>query len=280
MKKFALLLSAFVALTACTDKKQAPAPEPEPVTPGSLVLYYSQTGSTEKVAQIIAAKTGADCEKFAVTPAYDGDFNATIARCQEEMKDGSLPELTPLTKDVAKYDTIYLGYPIWFGTYAPPVAALLKNVNLKGKVVVPFCTFGSGGLEASVANLKAALPETQILDGYGVRTARVAKAEAEVACYMVNAGILPGEKVTLPEFSESRRITKAENGIFDAACGDYQMPLGIPVSVCSRSLKDATEYCFLTKENKKVNDKEAKTKIYVIAPNDEKVKPEFTKVVR
>ncbi len=279
MKKLALLLSAFVALTACS-KKQAPAPEPEPVTPGSLVLYYSQSGSTEKVAQIIAAKTGADCEKFAVTPAYDGDFNATIARCQEEMKNGTVPEFTPLTKDVAKYDTIYLGYPIWFGTFAPPVAALLKNVDLKGKVVVPFCTFGSGGVEASVASLKAALPESTVLDGYGVRTARVGKAEGEVSCYLVNAGILPGEKVTLPAFSESRRITKAENDIFNAACGDYQMPLGIPVFVCSRALKDATEYCFLTKENKKVKDKDAKTKIYVIAPNDKNLKPEFTKVVR
>ncbi len=279
MKKLVLLLSAFVALTAC-NKKQAPVPEPEPVTPGSLVLYYSQTGATEKVAKIFAEKTGADCEKFAVTPAYDGDFNATIARCQEEMKNGTVPELAPLTKDVAKYDTIYLGYPIWFGTYAPPVAALLKSVDLKGKVVIPFCTFGSGGLEASVESLKAALPESTVLDGYGIRSARVDKAAAEVACCLVNAGILPGEKVTLPEFSESKRITKAQNDIFNAACGDYQMPIGIPVFVCSRTLSDATEYCFLVKDNKKVKDKDAKTKVYVTVPNDKNMKPEFTRVVR
>ena len=115
MKKLVLMLSTLVALTACT-KKQAPAPEPEPATPGSLVLFFSQAGSTEKVAQLIAAKTGADIEKFDVATAYDGDFNATIVRCQEEMKNGTVPELAPLTKDVAKYDTIYLGYPIWFGT--------------------------------------------------------------------------------------------------------------------------------------------------------------------
>ena len=278
MKKLALVLGALVALTACT-KKQAPAPEPEPATPGSLVLYYSQSGSTEKVAQLFAEKTGADIEKFNVATAYDGDFNATIARCQEEMKNGIVPELAPLTKDVAKYDTIYLGYPIWFGTYAPPVAALLKGVDLKGKVIVPFCTFGSGGVEASVAALKAALPESTVLDGYGVRAARVDKAADEVACFLVCAGIVPGEKVSLPDFSEFKPVTKADIAIFNAACGDYQMPLGIPVLVGSRALADATEYVFTVK-NKGQKDKVASTKIYVTAPNDKNVKPEFTKVVR
>jgi flavodoxin len=278
MKKLVLMLGALVAFTACT-KKQAPAPEPEPATPGSLVLYYSQTGSTEKVAQLIAEKTGADIEKFGVATPYDGDFNATIARCREEMEKGTVPEITPLVKDIAKYDTIYLGYPIWFGTYAPPVASLLKAVDLKGKVVIPFCTFGSGGLETSTDNLKAALPETTILDGYGVRTARVEKAAAEVACFLVNAGIVAGEKVELPDFSAAKPVTKADIAIFNAACGDYQMPLGIPVLVGSRALADATEYVF-TAKNKGQKDKEAATKIYVLAPNDKNVKPEFTKVVR
>ena len=242
MKKLALMLGALVALTACT-KKQAPAPEPEPATPGSLVLYYSQSGSTEKVAQLFAEKTGADVEKFNVATAYDGDFNATIARCQEEMKNGIVPELAPLTKDVAKYDTIYLGYPIWFGTYAPPVAA------------------------------------STVLDGYGVRAARVDKAADEVACFLVCAGIVPGEKVSLPDFSEFKPVTKADIAIFNAACGDYQMPLGIPLLVGSRALADATEYVFTVK-NKGQKDKVASTKIYVTAPNDKNVKPEFTKVVR
>ncbi len=278
MKKAFLMLSALIALTACT-KQQAPAPEPEPQTPGSLVLYYSQTGSTERVARIIAERTGADIEKFNVATAYDGDFNATIARCQEEMKNGTLPDLVPLQKDVARYDTIYLGYPIWFGTYAPPVAALLKNVDLKGKVIVPFCTFGSGGLESSVASLKAAQPEAIVLDGYGVRSARVEKAAAEVACYLTNAGIVPGEKVTLPEFSAPVPVKKADIAIFNAACGDYQMPLGIPVLVGSRPLADATEYVFTVK-NKGQKDKEASTRIYVTVPNDKNLKPEFTRVVR
>ena len=278
MKKLFLLMSACVALTACT-KKQAPAPEPEPATPGSLVLYYSQAGATEKVAQLIAQQTGADIEKFDVSPAYDGDFNATIARCQQEMKDGTLPELVALKKDVAKYDTIYLGYPIWFGTYAPPVTALLKAVDLKGKVVVPFCSFGSGGLESSTAALKAALPESTLLPGYGVRAARVEKAAKEVECFLVENGIKAGEKVSLPDFSEAKPVKKTDVAVFDAACGDYQMPLGIPVLVSQRALSDATEYCFLCK-NKGQKDKEASTKIYVTAPNDKNLKPEFTKVVR
>ena len=105
------------------------------------------------------------------------------------------------------------------------------------------------------------------------------KAADEVACFLVCAGIVPGEKVALPDFSESKPVTKADIAIFNAACGDYQMPLGIPVLVGSRSLGDATEYVFTVK-NKGQKDKEASTKIYVTAPNDKNVKPEFTKVVR
>ena len=135
------------------------------------------------------------------------------------------------------------------------------------------------GIEASVAALKAALPESTVLDGYGVRAARVDKAADEVACFLVCAGIVPGEKVALPDFSESKPVTKADVAIFNAACGDYQMPLGIPVLVGSRALADATEYVFTVK-NKGQKDKEASTRIYVTAPNDKNVKPEFTKVVR
>ena len=134
----------------------------------SLVVYYSQTGVTETVAKLIQEKTHADIEAIIAENPYDGDFNATIQRSMKEREAGIECKIKPLHKDIAKYDTIYIGYPIWYGTYAPPVATFVKNINAEGKVIIPFCTFGSGGLETSIADLKKNLKNTTILDGYGI----------------------------------------------------------------------------------------------------------------
>ena len=265
MKKMALVLGALATLASCTTKKQA---EPETATK-TLVLYYSQTNNTKQVAEAFQQKLGADIATFDAATPYDGDFGATIARCQQEMGEGIVPEISELTCDIAAYDTIYLGYPVWFGTYAMPVAGLLKSVDLSGKVIVPFCTFGSGGLNTSSAALEAALPNTNILPGYGVRQARVATAAAEVEDFLIRCGAIDGEVAALPEFSEQQPVTDAEKAVFTAACSSYSMPLGSPVTCGTRALANGTEYLFTTDGN---------TQIFVTAI--EGATPEFTQVVR
>ena len=100
--------------------------------------------------------------------AYDGDFQATIARCNEEREKGIIPEVKPIAANLADYDTIFIGYPVWFGTMAPPMGAFLSQADLAGKKIVPFCTFGSGGLDSSVKDLAEKQPKAEILPGYGV----------------------------------------------------------------------------------------------------------------
>ncbi len=267
-KTFILLCASLLALTACSKKESS---NQDPSTK-SLILYYSQTSATQQVAQSFQQLTGADIEEIKAVNAYDGDFQQTIARCQQEMADGTLPELVAFEKNVADYDTIYLGYPIWFGTFAQPVAALLQSEDFAGKVLIPFCTFGSGGLNTSADQLKTALPNTNILPGYGIRNARIAAAAAEVKQFLINNGIVAGEKVILPEFSEQKELTEAEQQIFDAACSSYSMPLGTPVSFGCRALANGTEYLFT------VDNNGSAAQIYVTAT--EGAAPEFTQVVR
>lgn len=268
MKKTLFLLGALAAMTACTPKQNN---EETPATK-SLVLYYSQTHATEQVANLIQQMTGADIEAITAVTPYDGDFQQTIARCQEEMSNGTFPELNALDKNVAEYDTIYLGYPVWFGTFAMPVGSLVKDNDFAGKVIIPFCTFGSGGLNTSADQLKIQLPNATILPGYGVRNARVAVAEAEVKQFLINGGIIAGEKLELPDFSEQKELTEAETEIFNAACSSYSMPLGTPVTVGSRAIANGTEYLFT------VDNNGAAAQIYVTAA--EGMSPEFTQVVR
>lgn len=269
MKKILLLMSAGLSFCACNSSKQT---DDASANTKSLIVYYSQTGATQQLAQALQQYTGADIEALSLVQPYDGDFSATIARCQDEMTNGTLPELNALTSDFAAYDTIYIAYPVWFGTYAMPVASLLQNQDFTGKVVVPFCTFGSGGLNTSSQQLIAQLPSATVLPGYGVRNARIAAASAELKQFLINSDIIAGEKVVLPDFTEQSALTEADQQLFDAACSSYSMPLGTPLTVGQRPIAAGTEYLFTVDANGST------AQIYVTAA--EGAAPEFTQVVR
>jgi len=243
----------------------------------SLVLYYSQTGTTKAVAEELQRQTGADIANIEAVVAYDGDFGATIARCQEEMKVDSLPALKPLQVDLAKYDTLYLGYPVWFGTYARPMLAWVKQNSLEGKVVIPFCTFGSGGLNATTEALKVDLHKAKVLGGYGVRTARITSMPKELNRFLIENKLVAGEIAPLPAFSDQQPVSDEQKLIFDQACGNYQFPLGTPVSVGSRTTDEGVDYQFTT-VSKGMNGQESTTTIFVTVANGQQ--PEFTQVVR
>ena len=277
LKRMLALAATLVAAVACGPKKEAPK---------VLVLYYSQTGNTKVVAEEIATRLGADIEAIEAMNPYDGDFQATIERCQQEREKGLIPEIKLVKADIAAYDYIFLGYPVWFGTYAPPVAFWLNEVNLKGKKVVPFCTFGSGGLDSSVRDLEAKQPEAVVLPGYGVRAARLAAVPAEVDQFLKEHGFLEGEFVKLEEFPEQQPATEEEAAIFTEAVKDYPMLAGVQAStVASRAIPGGTEYLFTAvpqpREGASADPKRppmGEMKIYVTALEGEA--PVFTQVVR
>ena len=251
-----------------------------------LVLYYSQTSNTKAVAECIAEHINADIEEIVSMNPYSGDFKATIDRCMKERELGVVPEIKPVKADIAKYDVIFLGYPIWFGTYAPPIASWLDKVDLSGKKIVPFCTFGSGGLESSVMSLEQKQPKAEILEGYGVRAARMDAMPDEVRQFLIDNGFLKGEAVKLEPFSASHLVSKEEETIFIAAIGDYPMLQNAKArTVASRAIPNGTEYLFTATEQRKgTPDKDLQLrppmemKIYVIVVNNQA--PVFTKVVR
>ena len=216
--------------------------------PKILVLYYSQTGTTEKVAQAIQTSLGADIEAIVPVESYGTDYQATIARGGKELREGILPEIQPLKADITAYDIIFIGYPIWFGTYAQPIATVLATQNFAGKKVVPFCTFGSGGLDSSVKNMQEKIPDAEILPGYGVRAARIDAVPAEIDRFLKAGGFIQGETVKLEEFPAPKPVTEEESAIFDAAVGDYPMMHAKAEEVASRSVPGGTEYLFTARD--------------------------------
>ncbi|MBQ5579271.1 MAG: NAD(P)H-dependent oxidoreductase, partial [Prevotella sp.] len=97
------------------------------------MLYFSETGTTKTVAQELQKQLNADIESIEAVQPYSGNFQETIQRSQQERQNGKTPDLKPLKSKIAKYDIIFLGYPIWFGTYAMPIATLVKEYNFAGK---------------------------------------------------------------------------------------------------------------------------------------------------
>lgn len=262
MKKLlAFICSAFLFASCGAQKEKA------------LVVYYSQSNTTKTVAQEIQKQLGCDIAEIECVEPFTGDFGAVAARWQEEQKAGKTTEIKPLSKNIADYDVIFLGYPIWGGIYASPVVTFLKDTDFAGKKLVPFCTFGSGGLNTSVAELQKNAKNAIILDGYGVRQARLASAPAEIEQFLIKGGFKQGTLEQLPEFSAQKDCTDEEKAIFTEATSGYQFPLGDPASVGSRKISGGTEYLFNVE-----GQNGAKSQIYVIAK--EGAKPEFTQVVR
>ena len=270
---------SMMVVTSCSQKSQNSEKEKASKV---LVLYYSQTSNTKTVATEIATRLNADIEEIALVEPYDTAFQATIDRCKADREKGILPEIKPLKSNVADYDTIFLGYPIWFGTYAPPIASLLEKVDLSGKFVMPFCTFGSGGLESSVKDLAEKQPNAKIMPGYGVRAARMDAVPKEVEQYLKSIGFIKGDLFMPADFPEQHPVSADEAAIFDAAVNGYPMLNAKAKTVASRTILDGTEYLFtamdMPRENKPGMPPASEIKVYVLVEKDKA--PVFTRVVR
>ena len=130
----------------------APAADAAP-TGNVLVAYFSATGNTEGVAIAIAERLGADVFAIEAAQPYteaDLNYGDDASRTSVERADGTNPELTQVTPDDwADYDTVFLGYPIWWGEAAWPLRTFVAGNDFTGKTVVPFCTSGSWGTRFS-----------------------------------------------------------------------------------------------------------------------------------
>ncbi|MDE7419467.1 MAG: hypothetical protein K2N35_04590 [Muribaculaceae bacterium] len=277
MKKlhlFLMLALMIICGVACKSSKSDDSEKPEGKT---LVLYYSQTGATKAVAEELQKQLGCDIDSIIAVNPYDGDYGQTISRWMQEKKDSAKVEVKPLNVNLDEYETIFLGFPIWGGTYALPMASFLADNILNDKNVVTFATFGSGGIEKATLDVAIALPGADVKEGYGVRNARVEKAPQEIKRFLIENDYVEGEIEPLPNFSEPTDVSDKEAVIFHAACDNYQFPLGNPVSVASRETPDGPEYEFGVK-SPAPDGSETNAIIYVIAPQGQT--PEFTRVIR
>ncbi|MBR4262727.1 MAG: hypothetical protein IKQ35_05125 [Bacilli bacterium] len=177
MKKVLICLLSLVlviSITGCgnnkKDNKEAENKKEnnEIVTSNnSVVLYFSATGTTKIIANKIAKESNSDIIEIIPKEEYkkeDLDYNNDCRANREQNDDNARPEIKN-DIDISKYDTIFLGYPIWWGTNPKIILTLLDKYDFTGKTIIPFCTSGSSDIKNSVNDLRNYKSDLIIKDG-------------------------------------------------------------------------------------------------------------------
>ncbi len=137
-----------------------------------------KAGNAEVLARLIADKTGGDLFELKTVNLYPSDQDDTVDQAKEEQRVKARPQLQSIP-DIAAYDTVFLSFPNWWGSYPMAVATYIEAVDLSGKTVVPVCTHEGSRMGRSEADLKQALPQSTVLKGFEARGRSVSDSGTE-----------------------------------------------------------------------------------------------------
>lgn len=273
-----LTVSLAISLISCASRSSSTAQE-KGSNDSTLIIYYSQTGATRQLAEQLKKELGADIVEIEPVEPYDSDYNATISRWIEEVENNKKVPIKSLDIDLDDYNKILLCFPVWGGTYALPVKTFLDENDLKGKTIVTFATFGSGGIATATNDLANAEPDAKVIKGYGVRNARMEKMPSELDRYLIENGYKEGVLEQLAAYEEPTICNEEAVELFNKATSGYRYPLGQPVTVAKRKTPNGTDYRFQVK-TKGPDGEENEATVYVTVDDNEGAKPEFTEVLR
>lgn len=144
------------------------------------VIKNLQTGNTEAAAKMIKKFTGADGFMIEQVQPYSKIYNECIAEAQADQKRNARPELKHWPDDLDGYDTIYLGYPNYWGTMPMAVFTFLEHFDFTGKVVKPFCTHEGSKMGRSIEDIRGLCPGAQVEAGLAIHGGSVHKAEKKI----------------------------------------------------------------------------------------------------
>lgn len=146
-------------------------------------------GNIEYVASIIQRQTGADTFVIDAVQEYPADHDELIDFAVAEMDAGTLPVLTDYLTDVANYDTVFLGYPIWNAELPMPVRSFLDSSDLAGKTVYTFTVHGGSGFGGTMDQVREVEPNANVVQGFSVSRNDVGACEPDVLTWLAGLGV-------------------------------------------------------------------------------------------
>ncbi len=183
-----LMIAMLFMVSACTKKEETPEPTvpdasetQETETPKVMVVYFSYTGNTKKLAEYIAGQCNGDLYEIKAADPYTEDdtrYDADTRAYKEQHDPACRPEIEGELPDLSGYDTVFIGYPIWHGEAPMICYTFLENVDVDGKRIIPFCTSAESPVGSSAENLATLKPEAEWDEGIRLE---IEMSEEEIA---------------------------------------------------------------------------------------------------
>ena len=149
-----------------------------------LVAYFSWSGNTRQMAQMIQTETGGDLFEIEPAESYTEDYDTLLDVAQQEQTDDVRPELASQVENWDSYQVVFVGYPDWWGDAPMLIYSFLESYDWEGKTLIPFCTSGGSGFGRSLDRLPDSAPGAEIEEGLHIPGSSIDGAEEEVASWI------------------------------------------------------------------------------------------------
>lgn len=163
-----------------------------------IILYFSRkgnnyvngsikklsVGNTEIAARMIQKLTSADMFQIEPVAAYSEDYSECIEEAKRDLQCEVRPELKAYPDNLNEYDTIYLGYPNYWGTMPVAVFSILEKYDFSGKTIKPFCTHEGSGMGSSEADIKKLCRKANVKNGLAIQGARINESEEMIKAWL------------------------------------------------------------------------------------------------
>lgn len=203
---FTFILSAALifSMTACTannvdeqQETQENVTSPKPPTEetdtaqgsNTLVAYFSWSGNTEKMAEMIQAETGADVFEISPASPYTDDYDALLDQAQQEQSRNARPALSAEVENWDDYDVVFVGYPNWWNDAPMIVYTFLESYDWTGKTLIPFCTSGGSGFGSSLESVAESASGAVLGEGLHIMGDDVEGAQENVTEWISALGL-------------------------------------------------------------------------------------------
>lgn len=165
----------------------------------TLVVFFShagenysvgniKVGNTKVVADYISEMTGADQFEIVADKDYDMPYMELIEVAKQEANDGELPAMVGKLENLDQYDTVFIGGPVWWGTYPQVMFTFFRDYDLNGKTIIPFTTHEGSGMASCVEDVKAAYPGATVKTGFAIYGHEVRSGRAKVEKWLKGLG--------------------------------------------------------------------------------------------
>ena len=196
MKKiFSLFISAIVSISLIACGNDEPEPEISsgnntevPENSKILVAYFSWGGTTRRMAQQIAEQTGGTLFEIEPVVPYPAEYTPCTEVALEERDTDARPAIKNTVEDMESYDIVFIGCPVWWHTAPMIISTFTESYDLKGKIVVPFCTYASTYRDETLRKIVDLTPESTHLAGLGLTSGSV--NSSNIATWLKNINVV------------------------------------------------------------------------------------------